>query len=382
MGNLPSFVRVNNTKIINSVSSPDSVLNKTIMYVLPVIGNKKENFYNKIFNKFKMIPGVIVLVLVICGFVIEVPIFGDIMKWIGYIILGFNTIFALIIGMFIYIDQNKVWDLSDEKCPGIDKGIATFFIYVKYIIAYIVPAIILVSFIISSATSLTYDSENNNIYKFIFENSLTWPILAIITILGFIIYYVFNHANKDVENPLDFNRSGLFDLFKILITLIVTVGIVTFIIEKYTKFLTNNYKKEAYWVMFGFSIGWYCISCFRGDKLKELTDLFCNKLHTTLFTRCDINELLTKNIPDDQEILTKSDKKRAEKLKFTGDAYAASKLKKAKEIRKKLGEETKGFRDKINKEIFRQKNYFKGVKPDEYKEYKNEEKRKARVPLR
>mgnify|MGYP001464170828 CR=1 FL=1 len=306
---IPFFFRRNKNAVGNFVDSIDNKVTPGINLVVKILSKYKSLIFNRVFTKPKLYLGLIVLVILIIGYAIGFfsqieflrkllggwPVF---MEFVGITLLLLTNFFALIVGVFTFTDKKKLWELTESQCTSEDKLINTLVLYIRYLFAYLLPLIILVSFLISSASSLTNKPELTNVFQYIIKNSFIYGLIILFILIALFRYYVYNHTNLVINNRLSqsLSKSAINNVLILLVTFLLTLTLLNLTIEGYASFLNVEFSKDPpvlYWIMFGASIFAYLVLTYFGPQTKDIIKNIINTVTTKVFKYCDINEIST-----------------------------------------------------------------------------------------
>tara|TARA_B100000035_G_scaffold315444_1_gene336281 strand:+ start:10493 stop:11536 length:1044 start_codon:yes stop_codon:yes gene_type:complete len=235
----------------------------------------------KVAEIFKKIVLAITIAAVLTGILIE-----KINEWTGFDVSFIKEIAGFFLGFFLvftYLFGLIIGFLSFSECRGYmqcditTRLIIIFMNLAKNILLYLVPAIIVVSFLNSVYNSIGQKSTNecgtNN-----FNINIPEEVQNIIIYIGFtifiigFIYFEYLHCSK---------VHSLFAGFLIMFLIIIAnFFLINLTINSYSNLLSANFgiKNFQYWALFVISVFVYMITFMRASEFEDFVSYIINSI--------------------------------------------------------------------------------------------------------
>jgi hypothetical protein len=182
--------------------------------------------------------------------------------------------------------------LIHNNCSLGDKVANIFLTFLNYLLCYILPLIIIVSLISSSAN--TINNEGSDDCPSISGNQINPDIMNVLFIIVSLLivasYIIFSHLKCSEITLLNQGNSFLYTLLILFFIIIGNVYLVYITIQNYTNTLTKLYEGSpnwSYWLLLVVSILIYLILTYRGLDSKNLMEKLFDRFLKGFFDRCN-----------------------------------------------------------------------------------------------
>tara|TARA_A100001015_G_scaffold132578_1_gene147099 strand:+ start:1183 stop:2247 length:1065 start_codon:yes stop_codon:yes gene_type:complete len=289
------------------IANHDKHIKYKFQLIMIKLKKLKKLWFNIIFKTPKLWIGSITIILVLIGHAmdfltrnvrfLEKPLsfYPDFMDILSIFFTWVTYFFAMIVGLFIYGDVDNLID--NNNCNLFNKIVNLFFIFLKDLLSYILPLIIIVSLISSTANSIRNESINDcpSVPGNQIDSNITNVLFIIVTMLLITSYIIFNYLKCGEITLLKEGSSFIITLVVLSFIIIGNVYLVYLTIQNYTKYLTdlsNAEEQWGYWVFFGISILIYYIQTYEGKLFKKSTDLLSGRILLSFFEKCNKDEVI------------------------------------------------------------------------------------------